>query len=164
MYGTSLGVDLSKGSGVEHGHEHHLRAINRIRAYGSIPNAVAAGALTSAGSCTPWWRPAAPTCWWARCETTVRCPTSSPTSSQVSGRCAARLRTSASPSWSRRCCAIGTGNLLPASIPLVCVDINPATVTRLADRGSSHATGVVTDIGLFLEQLADELVPGRSRG
>ena len=59
--------------------------------------------------------------------------------------------------------AIGTGNLLPASIPLVCVDINPATVTKLADRGSSHATGVVTDIGLFLEQLADELVPDRKR-
>jgi hypothetical protein len=41
----------------------------------------------------------------------------------------------------------------------VCVDINPATVTKLADRGSSQARGVVTDVGLFLEQLALELVP-----
>jgi hypothetical protein len=56
--------------------------------------------------------------------------------------------------------SIATGNLLPASIPLISVDINPATVTKLADRGSSQAIGVVTDIGLFLEQLADELVPG----
>ncbi|MEO5680070.1 MAG: TIGR00300 family protein, partial [Acidimicrobiales bacterium] len=56
--------------------------------------------------------------------------------------------------------SIATGNLLPASVPLVCVDINPATVTKLADRGSSQAVGIVTDIGLFLEQLAHNLVPG----
>ncbi len=55
--------------------------------------------------------------------------------------------------------SVATGNILPASIPLVCVDINPATVTKLADRGSSQARGVVTDIGLFLEQLAVELAP-----
>ena len=55
--------------------------------------------------------------------------------------------------------AIATGNLMPASIPLVCVDINPATVTKLSDRGSAQAVGVVTDIGLFVEQLALELVP-----
>ena len=55
--------------------------------------------------------------------------------------------------------AIATGNILPAKVPLVCVDINPATVTKLSDRGSAQAQGVVTDIGLFLEQLAQELVP-----
>ena len=55
--------------------------------------------------------------------------------------------------------SVATGNILPASIPLVCVDINPATVTKLADRGSSQARGIVTDVGLFLEQLAIELVP-----
>jgi hypothetical protein len=56
--------------------------------------------------------------------------------------------------------SVATGNILPASIPLVCVDINPATVTKLADRGSSQARGIVTDVGLFLEQLASELVDG----
>jgi hypothetical protein len=55
--------------------------------------------------------------------------------------------------------SIATGNLLPASVPLVSVDINPATVVKLADRGSAQAIGMVTDIGLFLEQLATELVP-----
>jgi hypothetical protein len=44
-------------------------------------------------------------------------------------------------------------------VPLVCVDINPATVTNLADRGSSQARGIVTDVGLFLEELAMELAP-----
>ena len=55
--------------------------------------------------------------------------------------------------------SIATGNILPASVPLVCVDINPATVTKLADRGSAQAVGIVTDVGLFLEQLAMELSP-----
>ena len=59
--------------------------------------------------------------------------------------------------------SVATGNILPASIPLVCVDINPATVTKLADRGSSQARGIVTDVGLFLEQLAVELVPAYRR-
>jgi hypothetical protein len=59
--------------------------------------------------------------------------------------------------------SVATGNILPASIPLVCVDINPATVTKLADRGSSQAKGIVTDVGLFLEQLAYDLVPDYKR-
>jgi hypothetical protein len=59
--------------------------------------------------------------------------------------------------------SVATGNLLPASVPLVCVDINPATVTKLADRGSSQARGIVTDVGLFVEQLAQELVPAYRR-
>jgi hypothetical protein len=59
--------------------------------------------------------------------------------------------------------SIATGNILPASVPLVAVDINPATVTKLADRGSAQAIGIVTDIGLFLEQLALELVPDYHR-
>jgi hypothetical protein len=55
--------------------------------------------------------------------------------------------------------SIATGNILPASIPLVCIDINPTTVARLSDRPTAQAIGIVTDIGLFLEQLAYELVP-----
>ena len=46
LYGTSLGVDLQAGRGVEHGHEHHIRAINTIRRAGSIAGAVASGVLT----------------------------------------------------------------------------------------------------------------------
>ena len=53
--------------------------------------------------------------------------------------------------------AIATGNMLPASVYTVCVDINPAVVTKLADRGSWQTIGVVTDVGLFLEQLEKEL-------
>ena len=52
---------------------------------------------------------------------------------------------------------IGVGNMLPAWTPVVCVDINPAVVTKLADRGSSQTIGLVTDVGLFLHQLAKRL-------
>jgi hypothetical protein len=55
--------------------------------------------------------------------------------------------------------SVATGNILPASVPLACVDMNPTTVTALADRASAQALGVVADTGLFLEQLARELVP-----
>ena len=53
--------------------------------------------------------------------------------------------------------SIATGNLLPAAVTTVCVDINPAVVTKLADRGSFQTIGIITDVGLFLKQLADEL-------
>jgi len=52
---------------------------------------------------------------------------------------------------------IGVGNMLPSSVRAICVDINPAVVTKLADRGSAQAVGIVTDTGLFLHQLADHL-------
>ncbi|HVL28270.1 MAG TPA: hypothetical protein VM390_08985, partial [Acidimicrobiales bacterium] len=55
--------------------------------------------------------------------------------------------------------AIATGNLLPANVETFCVDINQAVVTKLADRGSRQALGIVTDVGLFLHTLADHLVP-----
>jgi hypothetical protein len=52
---------------------------------------------------------------------------------------------------------IGVGNMLPAWVKVICVDINPAVVTKLADRGSSQTIGLVTDVGLFLQQLAAKL-------
>ena len=56
--------------------------------------------------------------------------------------------------------SIGVGNMLPAWVRVVCVDINPAVVTKLADRGSSQTVGIVTDVGLFLAQLARRLEAG----
>jgi hypothetical protein len=52
---------------------------------------------------------------------------------------------------------IGVGNMLPSWVRMVCVDINPAVVTKLADRGSSQTIGLVTDVGLFLHRLAQNL-------
>lgn len=159
LYGTSLGVDLAQGRGVEHGHEHHIRALNTIRKAGSIRQAVEQGVLTGGimhamvvhdkefvlvGS--------------------VRDdgPLPDVYTDVIDGQRAMRAKlkdVGFCLMTATMLHSVATGNILPASIPLVCVDINPATVTKLADRGSSQARGIVTDVGLFLEQLAIELVP-----
>jgi lysine-ketoglutarate reductase/saccharopine dehydrogenase-like protein (TIGR00300 family) len=163
LYGTSLGVDLSMGRGVEHGHEHHIRALNTIRKEGSIRAAVDNGVLEGGimhalvthdkrfvlvGS--------------------VRDdgPLPDVHTDVIEGQRAMRAEL-ADVGFCLMVAtmlhSVATGNILPASIPLVCVDINPATVTKLSDRGSSQARGIVTDVGLFLEQLAGELVPDYRR-
>ncbi len=163
LFGTSLGVDLSHGRGVEHGHEHHIRAINTIRKQGSIKAAVENGVLTSGimHSLVTHDRHFV-------LVGSVRDdgPLPDVYTDVIEGQRAMR----ASLTDVGFCLmvatmlhSVATGNILPASIPLVCVDINPATVTKLADRGSSQARGIVTDVGLFLEQLAQELVPGYRR-
>ncbi|GAB2680299.1 ornithine cyclodeaminase, nickel-pincer nucleotide-dependent [Thalassiella azotivora] len=163
IYGTSLGVDLTKGRGVEHGHEHHIRAINAVRRSGSIARAVADGVVTGGVM-------------HALVEEgkdfvlvgSVRDdgPLPDVHTDVIEGQRAMRAQLEGvgfAIMVATMLHSVATGNILPASVPLVCVDINPATVTKLADRGSSQARGIVTDIGLFLEQLADELVPDRPR-
>ena len=160
LFGTSLGVDLAQGRGVEHGHEHHIRALNTIRKAGSIAAAVESGVLTGGimhamvtggkdfvlvGS--------------------VRDdgPLPDVYTDVLDGQRAMRAKLPGVGFClmvATMLHSVATGNILPASVPLVCVDINPATVTKLADRGSSQARGIVTDVGLFLEQLASELVDG----
>jgi lysine-ketoglutarate reductase/saccharopine dehydrogenase-like protein (TIGR00300 family) len=164
LYGTSLGVDLAQGKGVEHGHEHHIRAINAIRKAGSIAAAVESGVLTSGVM-------------HAMVRTGKRFvlvgsvrddgPLPDVHTDVIVGQRAMRAELPGvgfAIMVATMLHSIATGNLLPASIPLVCVDINPATVTKLADRGSAQAVGIVTDIGLFLEGLARELVPGFTAG
>ena len=164
LYGTSLGVDLAQGKGVEHGHEHHIRAINAIRKAGSIAAAVESGVLTSGvmhAMVTNGKR--------FVLVGSVRDdgPLPDVHTDVIVGQRAMRAELPGvgfAIMVATMLHSIATGNILPASIPLVCVDINPATVTKLADRGSAQAVGIVTDIGLFLEGLARELVPGFSPG
>jgi lysine-ketoglutarate reductase/saccharopine dehydrogenase-like protein (TIGR00300 family) len=159
LYGTSLGVNLAEGIGVEHGHEHHIRALNTIRRCGSISKAVEQGVLTSGimhacvvhgvdyvlGGSVRDDGPLPDT------VTDVIDAQRQMRSLLPGVGCAIMVATMLH--------SIATGNLLPAAVPLVCVDINAATLTKLADRGSTQTTGVVTDVGLFLGALADELVP-----
>jgi lysine-ketoglutarate reductase/saccharopine dehydrogenase-like protein (TIGR00300 family) len=160
LYGTSLGVDLAAGKGVEHGHEHHIRAINQIRKAGSIAAAVEQGVLTSGVMHAMVTH--------GRSFVLVGSvrddgPLPDVHTDVIVGQRAMRAELPGvgfAIMVATMLHSIATGNLLPASIPLVCVDINPATVTKLADRGSAQAVGIVTDIGLFLEGLARELVPG----
>lgn len=160
MFGTSLGIDLSHGSGVEHGHEHHIRAINRIRRCGSISGAVEAGVLTG-GLMHALVEAGKPFVLVGSVRDDGPLPDVH--TDVIEGQQAMRESLEGvgyAIMVASMLHAIATGNILPASIPLVCVDINPATVTKLSDRGSAQAVGVVTDIGLFMEQLAAELVDG----
>src|SRR4051794_12913516 len=159
LFGTSLGVDLSKGSGVPHGHEHHIRAINTIRAAGSIAAAVEKGVLTG-GVMHAMVEAGKPFVLVGSVRDDGPLPDVH--TDVIEGQRAMRAQlpeVGFCIMVATMLHSIATGNLLPASIPLVCVDINPATVTKLADRGSAQAMGIVTDIGLFLEQLARELTP-----
>jgi lysine-ketoglutarate reductase/saccharopine dehydrogenase-like protein (TIGR00300 family) len=160
LFGTSLGVDLSHGQGVEHGHEHHIRAINTIRKHGSIAGAVKAGVLTS-GVMHAMVEAGKPFVLVGSVRDDGPLP--DVYTDVIEGQRAMRVElhgVGIAIMVASMLHSIGTGNMLPASVPAVCVDINPATVTKLSDRGTAHAIGIVTDIGLFLEQLAGELVPG----
>lgn len=159
LFGTSLGIDLHTGEVVPGGHEHHLRAINRIRAAGGIHAAVDTGVLagglmhTLEKTGTPYVlagsiRDDGPLP--EVLTDVVEAQKVMRTYCQQAGACLM---------LSTMLHSIATGNMLPASVTAVCVDINPAVVTKLADRGSWQTIGIVTDVGLFLEQLANELEP-----
>jgi hypothetical protein len=53
--------------------------------------------------------------------------------------------------------SVATGNMLPASTRVICVDIEPNSVTKLYDRGSLQTIGIVTDVQPFLSELLVEL-------
>lgn len=158
LFGTSLGVYLDREGLAEAGHEHHLRAINRIRRAGGIRQAVEAGILTSgvmyecvrhgvdfllAGSIRD----------------------DGPLPEVITDTLLAQRQMREKIRDVTFCLMIATtlhsiavGNLLPAAVKVVCVDINPSTVIKLSDRGSFQTVGLVTDVEPFLRVLVDELV------
>jgi lysine-ketoglutarate reductase/saccharopine dehydrogenase-like protein (TIGR00300 family) len=161
MFGTSLGVSLSEGNPQEGGHEHHLRAINRIRRVGSIRAAVESGELTNgimhaavqanlsyilAGS--------------IRDDGPLPDVVSDTLEAQRLMRAEVRKGVDLVLVLSSMLHGIATGNLLSATVTTVCVDINPAVVTKLADRGSFQAIGLVMDVEGFLRELCVDLGVG----
>ncbi|MDY0087369.1 MAG: TIGR00300 family protein [Coriobacteriia bacterium] len=157
LFGTSLGVSLSDGTPQVGGHEHHLRAINRIRSHGSIAGAIEAGVLTSGlmhtlvTTGTPFVLAGS-----VRDDGPLPDVITDVMDAQRAMRAYCQ-QAGACLMLSTMLHSIATGNMLPAATQTICVDINPAVVTKLADRGSWQTIGIVTDVGLFLEQLANEL-------
>lgn len=160
LYGTSLGYGLAAGRAVPHGHEHHLRTINRIRAIGSIETAVTSGVVKQ-GIMAACVRQRVPVVM----AGTIRDdgPLPGVITDSVLAQNAMRA---AIPGVGLALLiastlhAVATGNLLPATVPTVCVDVNPSVPTKLADRGSFQAVGLVMDAASFLSELARLL--GRS--
>lgn len=157
LFGTSLGVRLDEGHSVEAGHEHHLRAINRMRRLGGIRPAVEQGVLKSgimyecvkhdvdfllAGSIRD----------------------DGPLPDVITDTLVAQREMRERVRDVTFCLMIATtlhsvavGNLLPAWVKVVCVDINPSTVIKLNDRGSFQTVGLVTDVEPFLRSLVQDV-------
>lgn len=160
LFGTSLGVGLADGIPTHGGHEHHLRAINTVRGYGSIAAAVEAGVITK-GLMYTLVKTGTPFVLAGSIRDDGPLPDVITDVIEAQGAMRAYAQDAgACLMLSTMLHSIATGNMLPASTMTVCVDINPAVVTKLADRGSWQTIGVVTDVGLFLEQLADDLERG----
>ncbi len=157
LFGTSLGICLAEGRPIRGGHEHHLRAINTIRRCGSVAAAVEQGVVTG-GLMYTLVKTATPYVLTGSIRDDGPLPEviTDVVEAQRVMRGYAR-QAGACLMLSSMLHSIAVGNLLPASVRTVCVDINPAVVTKIADRGSFQTIGIVTDVGLFVEQLADEL-------
>lgn len=158
LFGTSLGVYLERGDLAEAGHEHHLRAINRIRRAGSIRRAVETGLLTS-GIMFECVRRGVD----VLLAGSIR--DDGPLPEVVTDVLEAQRQMRAKIEGVEFCLMIATtlhsiavGNLLPAWVRVVCVDINPSTVIKLSDRGSFQTVGLVTDVEPFLRSLVEDLL------
>jgi lysine-ketoglutarate reductase/saccharopine dehydrogenase-like protein (TIGR00300 family) len=157
LLGTSLGVRTSDGRPEQHGHRNHMRAINAIYHAGSIPEAVRSGRLTS-GVMYECVKAGVPVVLAGSLRDDGPLPDTITDMNVAQDAYAEQLRDAGVVlCLSSMLHSIATGNMLPAWVKIVCVDINPAVPTKVSDRGTGHAVGVVTDVGLFLELLARKL-------
>ncbi|HLM62674.1 MAG TPA: TIGR00300 family protein [Acidimicrobiales bacterium] len=158
VLGTSLGVSVDEGMPTEGGHSNHIRMINEVRRHGSIAAAVEGGLVTG-GVMHACVRKGVPFVLGGSIRDDGPLPdvmtdvvaAADALRSHIPGVEVAIMLASTLH-------AIATGNCLPAGVETFCVDINQAVVTKLADRGSHQALGIVTDVGPFVRQLADELL------
>lgn len=157
LYRTSLGVHLETGTLAHEGHRNHMRAINFINHHGSIAKAVKAGGLRSgimyelvtnnvpyalAGSIRDDGPLPDTLCDMIEAQRTY--------SELLKGAALVII-------LGTMLHGIGAGNMIPSHVRTICVDINPAVVTKLSDRGSSQTVGIVTDVGMFLHLLSQQL-------
>ena len=154
LSGTSLGIDLDTGRPVEHGHRNHMRAINAIRRAGGIGPAVTAGLLTR-GVMHHCHVHGVPYVLAGSIRDDGPLPETVMDLTEAQDRYAKALAdVGVVIMLSSMLHSIGVGNMVPSWVKVVSVDINPAVVTKLSDRGSTQTIGIVTDVGLFLHHLA----------
>jgi lysine-ketoglutarate reductase/saccharopine dehydrogenase-like protein (TIGR00300 family) len=158
LSGTSLGIDLAAGAPVEQGHRNHMAAINTINRAGSIKAAVETGVLKS-GVMYECVKHGVDFVLAGSIRDDGPLPETLMDLVEAQERYAAALAGNVHMvlMLSSMLHSIGVGNMLPSWVRVVCVDINPAVVTKLSDRGSSQTLGIVTDVGLFLHRLAEAL-------
>jgi len=157
IMGTSLGVDMKRGVAVRGGHRHHLKVINTVRRHGSISKAVEAGVISS-GVMYECVRNNVPFVLAGSIRDDGPLPDTQMDLIKAQQEYAQHLEGAEMILMlSSMLHSIGVGNMTPSGVKMVCVDINPAVVTKLSDRGSIESVGVVTDVGLFLSLLIQQL-------
>ncbi len=162
LYGTSLGVYLDKKIRASEGHEHHLRAINAIRKAGGIRPAVDQG-LIERGIFYSCVRKGVEFVLAGSIRDDGPLPDVVTDTLKAQDLMREKVRdVRFALMMATTLHAIATGNLLPATVKTVCVDINPAVVTKLTDRGTFQAMGLVTDVEPFLRELCQNLRPGET--
>jgi lysine-ketoglutarate reductase/saccharopine dehydrogenase-like protein (TIGR00300 family) len=158
LLGTSLGIRQSDGRQEEHGHRNHMRAINAINHYDGIRGAVKAGRLTS-GIMYECVRNNVPYVLAGSLRDDGPLPDTVTDMNVAQDLCAQHLKGAGLVlCLGSMLHSIAIGNMSPSWVKIVCVDINPAVATKVSDRGTGQAIGVVTDVGLFLEHLCKALV------
>ena len=157
LFGTSLGIRLADGRQAEHGHRNHMRAINAINHAGGIKGAVESGRL-QAGVMYECVKNDVPFVLAGSLRDDGPLPETITDMNAAQDAYAAALKNAGLViCLGSMLHSIATGNMLPSWVKIVCVDINPAVATKVSDRGTGQAVGVVTDVGLFLELLSREL-------
>jgi lysine-ketoglutarate reductase/saccharopine dehydrogenase-like protein (TIGR00300 family) len=157
LLGTSLGVRQSDGRQEEHGHRNHMRAINAIYRAGGIADAVKSKKLTK-GIMYEAVCAGIPYVLAGSLRDDGPLPETITDMNQAQDAYAEQLKGAGVVlCLSSMLHSIATGNMLPSWVKVICVDINPAVVTKVSDRGTGQAIGIVTDVGQFLGLLAKAL-------
>jgi lysine-ketoglutarate reductase/saccharopine dehydrogenase-like protein (TIGR00300 family) len=158
LLGTSLGIRMADGRQAEHGHRNHMRAINAIYHAGGIRGAVESGKLQS-GVMYECVKNNVPFVLAGSLRDDGPLPETITDMNAAQDAYAAQLRNAGLViCLGSMLHSIATGNMLPSWVKIVCVDINPAVATKVSDRGTGQAVGVVADVGLFLDLLSKALV------
>jgi lysine-ketoglutarate reductase/saccharopine dehydrogenase-like protein (TIGR00300 family) len=157
LFGTSLGVRLSDGRQEEHGHRNHMRAINAIYHAGSVAQAVESGRLAG-GVLYECVQAKVPFVLAGSLRDDGPLPDTITDMNAAQDAYARELKGAGLVlCLGSMLHSIATGNMLPSWVKIVCVDINPAVATKVSDRGTGQAVGVVADVGLFLDLLSKAL-------
>ena len=157
LLGTSLGINLTSGIPVQGGHQHYLKVINDVRKHGGIQKLIELGKLKS-GIMHACITNEVPYCLAGSIRDDGPLPETQINVIEAQIRYAELLENADIVLLlSSMLHSIGVDNMIPSGVKLVCVDINPAVVNKLTDRGPIEAVGAVTDVGLFLNMLVERL-------
>jgi lysine-ketoglutarate reductase/saccharopine dehydrogenase-like protein (TIGR00300 family) len=161
LLGTSLGIRQSDGRQEEHGHRNHMRAINAIYNCGGIRGAVESGRLRS-GIMYECVKHNVPFVLAGSLRDDGPLPETITDMNRAQDAYAELLKGAGLVlCLGSMLHSIAVGNMLPSWVKIVCIDINPAVATKVSDRGTGQAVGVVTDVGLFLDLLSRTLIPAK---